>query len=90
VGVLASDLTQCHRASRVAAALRLRVVAELCGAQRASLTRWWTRAGRGERAVATLKTWKILTKLRCSPSRTTAMVQAILVLHHVDNPTYQG
>ena len=45
---------------------------------------------RGERAVATLKTWKILTKLRCSPSRTTAMVQAILVLHHVENPTYQG
>jgi hypothetical protein len=34
----------------------------------------------GERAVATLKPWKILTKLRCSPSRTTAMVQAILVL----------
>jgi len=31
---------------------------------------------RGERAVATLKTWKILTKLRCSPSRTTAMVHA--------------
>lgn len=45
---------------------------------------------RGERAVATLKTWKILTKLRCSPSRTTAMVQAILVLHHVENPTCQG
>jgi hypothetical protein len=44
----------------------------------------------GERAVATLKTWKILTKLRCSPSRTTAMVQAILVLHHVEHPTYQG
>lgn len=45
---------------------------------------------RGERAVATLKSWKILTKLRCSPSRTTAMVQAILVLHRVENPTYQG
>jgi hypothetical protein len=45
---------------------------------------------RGERAVATLKTWKILTKLRCSPSRTIAMAQAVLVLHHVENPTYQG
>ncbi|WBB46816.1 transposase family protein [Verrucosispora sp. WMMA2044] len=45
---------------------------------------------RGERAVATLKTWKVLTKLRCSPSRTTAIVQAILVLHHVENPTYRG
>lgn len=44
---------------------------------------------RGERAVATLKTWK-LTKLRYSPSRMTAMVQAILVLHHVEHPTYQG
>lgn len=49
---------------------------------------------RSERAVATHTTWKILTKLRCSPSRTTAMVQAIPVLHHVlhhvENPTYQG
>ncbi|MBG0569368.1 transposase family protein [Actinoplanes aureus] len=43
---------------------------------------------RGERAVSTLKTWNILTKLRCSPSRTTAIVQAILVLHHVENPIY--
>lgn len=45
----------------------------------------------GELAVATLKTWKILTALRCSPSRTTAVVQqAILVLRHVENPTHQG
>ena len=42
----------------------------------------------GERANATLKTWKILTKLRCSPHRATAIVQAILVLHHVENPAY--
>jgi len=35
----------------------------------------------GERAVATLKTWRILTKLRCCPRRATAIVQAILVLH---------
>jgi DDE superfamily endonuclease len=33
---------------------------------------------------------EILTKLRCSPSRTTAMVQAILALHHVEHPTCQG
>ncbi len=45
---------------------------------------------RGERANATLKTWKILTKLRCSPCRATAIVQAILVLHHVERPTYPG
>ena len=39
---------------------------------------------RGERAIATLKTWKILAKLRCCPRRATAIVQAILVLHHVE------
>jgi hypothetical protein len=44
----------------------------------------------GERANATLKTWKVLTRLRCCPRRATAIVQAILVLHHVENPTYGG
>jgi hypothetical protein len=44
----------------------------------------------GERANATLKTWKILTKLRCCPRRATAIVHAILVLHHVENSTYTG
>ena len=44
----------------------------------------------GERAIATLKTWKVLTKLRCCPRRATAIVQAILVLHHVENPAYAG
>jgi DDE superfamily endonuclease len=44
----------------------------------------------GERANATLKTWKILTKLRCSPHRATPIVQAILVLYHVENPAYSG
>jgi hypothetical protein len=38
----------------------------------------------GKRANATLKTLKILTKLRCCPRRATAIVQAILVLHHVE------
>jgi hypothetical protein len=38
----------------------------------------------GERAVATLKTWKILTQLRCCPRRTTTIVQAILVLHDTE------
>jgi hypothetical protein len=45
---------------------------------------------RGERAVATLKTWRILTKVRCSHFRASAVVQAILVLHHVENPIYRG
>ena len=44
----------------------------------------------GERANATVKTWKILTKLRCSPHRATPIVQAILVLHHIEHPTYTG
>ena len=44
----------------------------------------------GERANATLKIWKVLTKLRCSPYRATPIVQAILVLHHVENPTNRG
>jgi DDE superfamily endonuclease/Helix-turn-helix of DDE superfamily endonuclease len=42
----------------------------------------------GERAVATLKTWKILTKLRCCPRRATAIVQAILVLNTVEADRY--
>jgi hypothetical protein len=45
---------------------------------------------RGERAIATLKTWKILTKLRCCPRRATATVQAFLVLHHVEVNRYAG
>jgi DDE superfamily endonuclease len=40
--------------------------------------------GIGERAMATLKGWKILTKLRCCPRRATAIVQAILVLHDTE------
>ncbi|GAA4474153.1 IS5/IS1182 family transposase [Phytohabitans houttuyneae] len=44
----------------------------------------------GERAIATLKHWKILAKLRCCPRRTTAVVQAILVLHHVENDRTAG
>jgi hypothetical protein len=45
---------------------------------------------RGERAIATLKTWKILVKLRCCPRRATAIVQPILVLHHVESNRYAG
>jgi hypothetical protein len=45
---------------------------------------------RGERAIATLKTWKVLTKLRCCPRRATAIVQAILVLHHAEANRYAG
>jgi len=42
----------------------------------------------GERAVAILKTWKILTKLRCCPRRATAIVQAILVLQTAEDARY--
>ncbi|MFT7836807.1 transposase family protein [Saccharothrix sp. BKS2] len=37
----------------------------------------------GERAVSLLKTWKVLAKLRCCPRRATAIIAAILVLHHI-------
>jgi hypothetical protein len=42
----------------------------------------------GERAVATLKSWKVLAKLRCCPRRATAIVQAILVLQTTENGRY--
>ncbi|MBB5082617.1 hypothetical protein HNR40_008113 [Nonomuraea endophytica] len=46
--------------------------------------------GVGERAVATLKTWKILVKLRYCPRRATAIVQAILILHAIETNRYPG
>jgi len=45
---------------------------------------------RDERAIATLKTSKVLTKLRCCPRRATAIAQAILVPHHVEANRYTG
>ncbi len=39
----------------------------------------------GEPAIATLKTWRLLSKLRCRPRRATAIVQAIVALHHIEN-----
>lgn len=45
---------------------------------------------RGERAIATLKTWKVLAKLRCCPRRATAIVQAILVLHRIETNRCSG
>jgi hypothetical protein len=45
---------------------------------------------RGERAIATLKIWKLLVKLRWCPRRAIAIVQAILVLHHVEANRYAG
>ncbi|GHG41149.1 hypothetical protein Shyd_79750 [Streptomyces hydrogenans] len=36
----------------------------------------------GEQAMATLKGWRLLRKLRCSTNHITAIVQAVLVLHH--------
>ncbi|QFZ20531.1 transposase family protein [Saccharothrix syringae] len=35
----------------------------------------------GERAVATLKTWRLLRRLRCSTTRITDLTRAILALH---------
>jgi hypothetical protein len=38
----------------------------------------------GERAVATLKSWRVLTRLRCCPSRATAIIAAIRVLQTIE------
>jgi len=38
----------------------------------------------GERAVATLKTWKLLAKLRCCPQRATTIIAAIRVLQAIE------
>ncbi|MFC9091279.1 transposase family protein [Streptomyces sp. NPDC048231] len=35
----------------------------------------------GEQAMATLKNWRLLRKLRCSTTRITSLVQAVLTLH---------
>jgi hypothetical protein len=34
-----------------------------------------------EQAVATLRSWRLLRRLRCSTTRTTGLVQAVLALH---------
>ena len=34
-----------------------------------------------EQAMATLKTWRLLRNLRCSTTRITSLVQAVLTLH---------
>lgn len=40
--------------------------------------------GTGERANATLKTRRLLRRLRCCPQQATALTAAILVLQHVE------
>ncbi|MEU2165832.1 transposase family protein, partial [Streptomyces sp. NPDC019208] len=34
-----------------------------------------------EQAMATLKSWRLLRKLRCSTARVTSLVRAVLALH---------
>ncbi|MEV6439604.1 transposase family protein [Streptomyces anulatus] len=54
------------------------------------LKRWKRRHNRahakirclGEQAMATLKGWRLLRKLRCSTNRITDIVKTVLVLHH--------
>ncbi|MGW1365392.1 transposase family protein [Streptomyces chartreusis] len=38
-----------------------------------------------EQAIATLKNWRLLRKLRCSTTRITALVQAILTIHQASS-----
>lgn len=46
--------------------------------------------GLGERAVSTLKTWKVLAKLRCCRHRAAAIVQASLVLQAIEADHHSG
>lgn len=46
--------------------------------------------GIGERAVATLKTWKLLTKPHCCPQRATALLAAVSVLQLVEEQRISG
>jgi hypothetical protein len=44
----------------------------------------------GERAVATLKTWRLLSKLRCCPHRATPIIAAIRVLQPIHEQPQRG
>jgi DDE superfamily endonuclease/Helix-turn-helix of DDE superfamily endonuclease len=44
----------------------------------------------GERAIATLKCWKLPAKLHCCPKRATNLLAAILVLQLVEEQRYSG
>ena len=46
--------------------------------------------GIGERANATLKTWKVLTRLHCCPQRATALLNAIFVLQLAEEQRKSG
>ncbi|EHM27149.1 IS493-like transposase [Streptomyces sp. W007] len=39
----------------------------------------------GEQAMATLKGWRLLRKLRCSTNRITPIVKAVLALYHTSS-----
>jgi hypothetical protein len=44
----------------------------------------------GERAIATLKTWKVLAKLHCCPQRATPLLGAILQLQLIEEQRESG
>ena len=44
----------------------------------------------GERAIATLKCWKLLAKLHCCPRRATALLAAIFVLQLIEEQRHSG
>jgi hypothetical protein len=44
----------------------------------------------GERAIATLKTWKVLAKLHCCPQRATALLAAIPLLQLIEEQREPG
>jgi hypothetical protein len=46
--------------------------------------------GIGERAIATLKTWKLRDKLHCCPQRATALLPAVHVLQLIEEQRHSG
>jgi len=78
-----------HRDRRCLRWLRMRSARWLLSRRQKAVNRAHAKfRARGERAIATLKNSKLLVKLRCCPRRATAIVQAILVLHHVEANRY--
>ncbi|MET7782552.1 transposase family protein [Streptomyces sp. NPDC005388] len=58
---------------------------KLSAGQRAANTSHAKIRALGEQALATLKAWRLLRKLRCSTTRITGIVQAVLALHLAAN-----
>ncbi|MFD7000561.1 hypothetical protein ACFWA5_30945 [Streptomyces mirabilis] len=67
-------------AAEILAALARDLAPDLAPAVRTASREAFVIRALGEQAMATLKTWRLLRKLRCSTIRITALVRAVLAL----------